>query len=621
MAVAAVVSVAADTFEATVTTRQRSRASTSTRSSTRSSSRAPAGRGRGSTSRSRRAASSRRDPSVLSRILRVTLRVLAEHADDVMGLLLVAGALVSGLGLYADGGGPVGQALADGAGQGFGWLRFALPPVLLLMGGALIWRPAPIDEESIDIPSARAYVGVGGLLITLATLGLLHLVGGSPSASAPDAELRDAGGLAGVGIGGPLRSMVGGPGAAAVLSLVAVVGLVVLTRTPIRVAADRTVAATRPFASVLVQRLATLFRMPDPEAAAQAGDLADPEGRGDYSPVPKRRSRKAQEDDTVEDVLADALEAADSAGGAGLDDADIPGPRRKAPRVVIPEPDEAPPEQIELALGAAARGSAWKLPPITLLERTSSQQVDRKMIEDTGRTLEKALADHGVETRLVGMVVGPTVTRYELELGPGVKVNRVTSLHKDIAYAMATPDVRILAPIPGKQAIGVEVPNEVRQMVALGDILASAEARRATHPLEVAVGRDITGKAVMMNLATMPHILIAGQTGAGKSSCLNSIITSILMRSTPDQVRMILVDPKRVEMGQYNKLPHLLTQVVTSPKKAANALAWAVKEMERRYDLLAEVGFRDITGYNRAVDKGDLVSETDAAGDVFRDYP
>ena len=179
---------------------------------------------------------------------------------------------------------------------------------------------------------------------------------------------------------------------------------------------------------------------------------------------------------------------------------------------------------------------------------------------------------------------------------------------------MATPDVRILAPIPGKQAIGIEVPNEVRQMVALGDILASTEARRATHPLEVAVGRDITGKAVMMNLATMPHILIAGQTGAGKSSCLNSLITSILMRSTPEQVRMILIDPKRVEMGQYQQLPHLLTEVVANPKKAANALAWAVKEMERRYDLLHEVGFRDITGYNAAHDRGELKS-TPGVGD------
>ena len=209
------------------------------------------------------------------------------------------------------------------------------------------------------------------------------------------------------------------------------------------------------------------------------------------------------------------------------------------------------------------------------------------------------------------MVVGPTVTRYELELGPGVKVARVTSLHKDIAYAMASPDVRILAPIPGRQAIGVEVPNSRRQVVALGDILASEEARNATHPLEVAVGRDINGRAVLANLATMPHVLIAGATGAGKSSCINSLITSMLMRSTPDQVRMILIDPKRVELGQYNRLPHLLTQVVTNPKKAANALTWAVREMERRYDLLSEVGVRDITGYNAAFDRGELTPGPD----------
>ena len=187
-----------------------------------------------------------------------------------------------------------------------------------------------------------------------------------------------------------------------------------------------------------------------------------------------------------------------------------------------------------------------------------------------------------------------------------MKVARVTSLHKDIAYAMATPDVRILAPIPGKQAIGVEIPNARKQLVTVGDILASEEARKATHPLEVAVGRDIAGNPILANLATMPHVLIAGATGAGKSSCINSLLTSILMRSTPDQVRMILIDPKRVELGQYNRLPHLLTEVVTNPKKAANALAWAVREMERRYDLLAEVGFRDITGYNAAFDRGEL---------------
>ena len=216
------------------------------------------------------------------------------------------------------------------------------------------------------------------------------------------------------------------------------------------------------------------------------------------------------------------------------------------------------------------------------------------------------------------MVVGPTVTRYELELLPGVKVSKVTSLHKDIAYAMASPDVRILAPIPGKQAIGVEVPNDSRQLVAVGDILASPEAKAAKNALEVAIGRDINGRSVLADLSKMPHILIAGATGAGKSSCINSLLTSILMRSTPDQVRLILIDPKRVELGQYNRLPHLLTQVVTNPKKAANALAWTVKEMERRYDLLSDRGFRDIDGYNAAFDRGEVIDDPDMGLEFHR---
>ncbi|HTT85822.1 MAG TPA: DNA translocase FtsK, partial [Acidimicrobiales bacterium] len=260
------------------------------------------------------------------------------------------------------------------------------------------------------------------------------------------------------------------------------------------------------------------------------------------------------------------------------------------------------------AAGLDARGAPgeWRLPRLSLLARSKAQRLDRAEVSAAGRALVAALANHGVETRLVGHTVGPSVTRFELELGPGVKVARVTSLAKDIAYAMASPDVRILAPIPGKSAIGVEVPNRIRQLVTLGDVLASEEARRAGHPLEVALGRDIAGRPVMENLADMPHILICGATGAGKSSCINSLLTSVMMRATPEDLRLILVDPKRVELGQYNGLPHLLTQVVVDPKKAANALSWAVAEMERRYDVLAEAGMRDITGYNAAVDRGDL---------------
>ncbi|HEX2849199.1 MAG TPA: DNA translocase FtsK, partial [Acidimicrobiales bacterium] len=281
-------------------------------------------------------------------------------------------------------------------------------------------------------------------------------------------------------------------------------------------------------------------------------------------------------------------------------------PAEPAMQIHLPPDDATPVEQLTIDLGPATQPSQWKLPPVLLLKRGDAVEIDRRRIEQQGRTLEEALAAHGVDTRVIGATTGPTVTRYELALGPGVKVSKVTSLHKDIAYAMAAEDVRILAPIPGRSAIGVEVPNRQRQLVSLGDLFVTEEARKATHPLEVAIGRDIAGRAVMENLATMPHILIAGATGAGKSSCINSIVTSILMRSTPDQVRLILVDPKRVELGQYNGLPHLLTPVVTNPKKAANALQWAVHEMERRYDLLAEVGVRDITGYNAAYDRGEL---------------
>jgi S-DNA-T family DNA segregation ATPase FtsK/SpoIIIE len=264
--------------------------------------------------------------------------------------------------------------------------------------------------------------------------------------------------------------------------------------------------------------------------------------------------------------------------------------------------------------------SEWELPPLSMLVRTKDQKQDRSAIVTAGTQLVEALAAHGVETTLVGYTVGPTVTRFELELGAGVKVSSVTSLNKDIAYAMASPDVRILAPIPGRSAIGVEVPNRQRTLVALGDLLGSDEAVAATHPLDVPIGRDIAGRTVVMNLGEMPHILISGATGAGKSSCINSIVTSLVMRSTPDQVRLVLVDPKRVEMGQYNNLPHLIAPVVVDPKKAAGMLAWAVKEMERRYDLLAESGARDITSYQQMIDDGELVpdpSDREVIAEVF----
>jgi S-DNA-T family DNA segregation ATPase FtsK/SpoIIIE len=586
--------------------------------------------------------------------------VLARHADDLAGLMLLVVGMVAGMGIYAQAGGPAGRALADGLAWMFGRLQYVMPLVMGALGVSLIWwrRPGPWDLEDPafddddetprrrrstakatatasdpEQPSLGAQAGVGFTLLTISAGGLAHITAGAPPSSAPSEVLREAGGKFGAVVGGPLYGLLATWGSGLVLGAVGILGLVVLTRTPIRVVADRTFAGVRgPLTEGFRAKVEGLVRMPGETDDDTGFDTAVTEP----APAPPRRRRTTGEivgpgdetdapspfgagrDDTLEEPLPTISGLADGGGGG-----DKAKPKARKPKLVDLALDEesGESEQLAISLGASANGSPWKLPPVTLLERSGTQQIDRKAVEETGRTLERALAEHGVETRLVGMVVGPTVSRFELELAPGVKVNRVTSLHKDIAYAMATPDVRILAPIPGKQAIGVEVPNVRRQIVAVGDILTSDEARKASHPLDVAVGRDINGRSVLINLAAMPHMLIAGATGAGKSSCLNSLLTSILVRTTPDQVRMILIDPKRVEMGQYDKLPHLLTQVVTNPKKAANALAWAVKEMERRYDLLAEVGFRDITGYNNSVAKGDLAAETNTAGEVTREFP
>ena len=394
------------------------------------------------------------------------------------------------------------------------------------------------------------------------------------------------GGLLGAVPGG-LALLVGRWGAVAVLVLLGLVAVSLISGWSLRQMWHAVADAAAPGVRSLRDWLSDLFNL-GPEVDLTDDPAATPspyDQDADAPPKPKAKPRRKKDDPATTDVSVVVADAQ------------------------VYDGDPARTEQLEIGLGPGAEGSAWRLPPKKLLGLSGKRTVDTKAVEARGRVLEGALAEHGVETRLIGMVVGPTVTRYELELGVGVKVARLTSLHKDIAYAMASPDVRILAPIPGRQAIGVEVPNKDRQVVNLGDILASEEAHRATHPLEVGVGRDIEGTAVLMNLAKMPHMLIAGQTGAGKSSCINSIITSILMRATPEQVRMILIDPKQVELTQYNRIPHLLTQVVTNPKKAANALNWAVKEMEIRYDLLSEVGVRDIGGYNAAFDRGDLQPE------------
>ena len=523
--------------------------------------------------------------------------------NEFLGIGIVVIAVLAALAIYLDVAGPLGDAIDTGLGWLVGLGRFFLPPAIALLGVTLIRR-----NES----EHRLRVGVGSTLIVLSIFGLLHLARGAGHMTASVDALKPAGGWIGAIVGQPLRSLLSIVGAVVVLLAILLGGILIATGMSLPllwkklsggvnvVAVPASRAAKKvmnDISTVSSEREAENARFFDIESEEADEELLAP-GPVDNSHVPEF------DPGAPRPPLYDI-------------EKDQPKPARITPTtkkpVVQPVPEREPAVNAtngdELALGPAAQRGNWKLPAKSMLSVTPVQAIDKAEVEERGRLLEESLASHGVDTKLVGMTVGPTVTRYELELGPGVKVARVTSLDRDIAYAMAATDVRILAPIPGRSAIGVEVPNTTRQLVSLGDLISSAEAKAATHPLDVAVGKDIAGRAVFINLATTPHLLIAGATGAGKSSGLNCIITSLLMRSTPDQVRLILIDPKQVEMGQYGRLPHLLTQPVTNPKKAANALGWAVKEMERRYDLLVEVGFRDIGGYNAAFDRGDLIPE------------
>ena len=498
------------------------------------------------------------------------------HERDVwIVLLMMAGLLV--LLAEARALGPVGRPIAKILAVLFGVSRFALPVILLGLGVAFLWGKIEVE---------RARLGWGVALGLLSICGLGDLAGGRPTLHAGAKALGHAGGWLGVVVGGGLNRGLGVAGSLVVLFALLVVAIIVTTGVGLRAL----VAATAAVVRFVAQRL-SLWWGARPTAVNREGDQTS-----DVTPIPRSAgvTRVNVEPPTTEpDGYADDfVEEPEPQYEPSVTDEAVPA---RAPRATSP--------------GVAAMASEWVMPPLALLLRTKEQKQDRTAIALAGDELVEALAAHGVETTLIGYTVGPTVTRFELELGPGVKVSRVTSLNKDIAYAMATPDVRILAPIPGRSAIGVEVPNRQRTLVALGDLLATEEALAARHPLDVPIGRDISGKTVVVNLGEMPHVLISGATGAGKSSGLNSLITSLVMRATPDQLRLILVDPKRVEMGQYNDLPHLLAPVVVDAKKAAGALAWAVKEMERRYDILAESGARDITSYQLMIARGELTPQ------------
>jgi DNA segregation ATPase FtsK/SpoIIIE, S-DNA-T family len=515
-----------------------------------------------------------------------------ERRNELIGIgMIVVGALM-GLAVYFDLAGPLGRGIETLVGWLTGLGRYVAPLLLVSAGVAFVRKGRS---------SSPFRLALGWAMVAIAVLGLLHLARGPGRIGGGFDALGDAGGLLGSLLAEPLRALIATAGAAVVLVALLVGGGLLITQTSLRSMAERTgrgvATVARPIGRATKKALTDLSTLTSdregdaPTRSAEPGQVAGE--ASDLGGAPQLYDFAAEGDGTWTEPPATK-------------------PRKRRPKMGGAESVES-----ELPLDGVQMGD-WHLPPLSHLVRAGAQTVNRVEIERRGHTLQESLSQHGVDTTLVGMTVGPTVTRYELELGPGVKVARVTSLQKDIAYAMAATDVRILAPIPGRSAIGVEVPNHERQLVALGDLLASKEAAEAVHPLEVAVGKDIAGRAVFLDLATTPHLLIAGATGAGKSSGINCIITSLLMRSTPDQVRLILIDPKQVEMGQYQRLPHLLTQPVTNPKKAANALGWAVKEMERRYDLLSEVGFRDITGYNAAHDRGELPADPHAETEFER---
>jgi DNA segregation ATPase FtsK/SpoIIIE, S-DNA-T family len=471
---------------------------------------------------------------------------LAPWARDALGIGLVVFSLISVLALWFGSAGPVGRATQWGLRGAIGAAAVVFPVVALYWGILLLRGTAEDDRTRMLIGFAIALVGA---------LGLLSLARGNPRPLVGYDGVAHAAGVLGAGVAWPLGKLLSQVGAAIALVGIAVLGLLIFTGTPL---------------AAVGRRVRELFtRHPAQE------DLSP----GEQPPARKRR-REGRVIDTEGDI----------------------------PVLELPEEPVLEPEPIEVPeiVRPASRGGRYVLPPIDLLRTSPPSAANERDEEHQMGALERTFHTFGVPAHVTAAHRGPTVTLYEVEVEAGTKVNKVLSLADDIAYALATPDVRIIAPIPGRSAIGVEVPNKVRDFVMLGDILRSRAAKDDAHPLSVALGKDVHGRAQMVDLTKMPHLLIAGATGAGKSSLINSFITSVLMRTDPDRVKLVLVDPKRVELSHFADLPHLLVPVIVHPKRAAEALSWVVREMEQRYELLAMVGVRDIESYRQGLSDGTL---------------
>ncbi|NBE81993.1 DNA translocase FtsK [Micromonospora rubida] len=513
-----------------------------------------------------------------------------EHRRDGGGLLLLGLALLSAVAIWFSGAGPLGARLADTVRLFLGAISVVVP-VLLSIGAWRLMR-TPSDPEH----RGRGLVGWGSMLV--ATAAMLH-IGQNPV----DSVQRDyAGGLIGAGIGDLLESAVTAWVAVPLLLLLLVFGLLVVTATPINKIPERlgllagAVVGTPPAVDevevVEVVEKKPARRRPAKRAAPPLPDPDDFDEEG-YEGV-----------DLQETVVLPRKPPGK-----------VPATRKP---VEPPEHSPAPTRAEQLALSGLS--GDYMLPPANILSGGAAPKTRSKANDEVIAALTGVFDQFGVDAAVTGFTRGPTVTRYEVELGSGVKVERITQLSRNIAYAVKSPDVRILSPIPGKSAVGVEIPNTDPENVALGDVLRSRVATSDHHPMVVALGKDIEGGFVVANLAKMPHILIAGATGAGKSSCLNTLLVSILTRATPDEVRLLLIDPKRVEMTGYEGIPHLVTPIVTNAKKAADSLEWVVREMDMRYDDLAANGVRHLDDFNRKVRSGEIKAPPGSEREM-RPYP
>jgi DNA segregation ATPase FtsK/SpoIIIE, S-DNA-T family len=494
------------------------------------------------------------------------------HRRDGIGMSLVGAGIVIAAAVWWNIDGGVAEVIRTIVAGTVGAAAVVVPILLVL----LAWRTLRQPER--NGPGGRQLVGWTAL--ALGMLGLVHIGAGMPRAVDGEAAMQSAGGAVGFVASTVLADLLTVWVAAPLLVLLSAYGLFVVTGTPVH----ELPARARGLRAWLIGR------------PAGGADVAD----GEPSSTPYETP-----------LLGDRGEAhgQEDEDGESRDHGDKPtrivvaGKRRPEPP---PEPPPHTPLPARVEQLALSGDVTYTLPSSDVLRQGSPHRARSAASDQVVEALTEVFDQFEIDAQITGYTRGPTVTRYEVELGNAVKVERVTALSKNISYAVASADVRILSPIPGKSAIGIEIPNTDKETVSLGDVLRSPVARKDHHPMVVGLGKDVEGGFVVANLAKMPHVLIAGATGSGKSSCINSMITSVLMRSTPDEVRMILVDPKRVELTAYDGIPHLITPIITNPKRAAEALGWVVREMDMRYDDLAHFGFRHLDDFNKAVRAGQV---------------